>query len=194
MTLHARRRELLKGITLGAAALIAGLTNVLLLSSGGGEQNFGSFPEFGIPGLHAIGHGQGFGTKTYEDCFVELRQFHCRLIAGLATRLQNMREGNGTMLDNTVIVYRAIRPTVIIPPATSGRPCCSAISAIGCARAAALSTSPPTVKPAIAPSPTSTARSCTPPAARATASASPTPACATSINRGLSRNSCRRKT
>jgi hypothetical protein len=89
----------------GAAALIAGLTNVLLLSSGGGEQNFGSFPEFGIPGLHAIGHGQGFGTKTYEDCFVELRQFHCRLIAGLATRLLNMREGNGSMLDNTVIVY-----------------------------------------------------------------------------------------
>ncbi len=89
----------------GTAALISGLTNVLLLSSGGGEQNFGSFPEFGIPGLHAIGHGGGFGTKTSEDCFVELRQFHCRLIAGLATRLQNMREGNGTMLDNTVIVY-----------------------------------------------------------------------------------------
>ena len=89
----------------GAAALIAGLTNVLHLSSGGGEQNFGSFPEFGIPGLHAIGHGGGFGTKTSEDCFTELRQFHCRLIAGLATRLQNMREGNGTMLDNTAIVY-----------------------------------------------------------------------------------------
>jgi len=89
----------------GAAALIAGLTNVLLLSSGGGEQNFGRFPEFGINDLHAIGHGQGFGNRTYEDCFAELRQFHCRLIAGLATRLQNMREGNGTMLDNTVIVY-----------------------------------------------------------------------------------------
>jgi hypothetical protein len=27
------------------------------------------------------------------------------MIAGLARRLQNMREGNGTMLDNTVIVY-----------------------------------------------------------------------------------------
>ncbi|MBM3994180.1 MAG: DUF1552 domain-containing protein [Planctomycetes bacterium] len=89
----------------GAAALIAGLTNVLLLSSGGGEQNFGRFPEFGINDLHAIGHGQSVGNRTYEDCFVELRQFHCRLIAGLATRLQNMREGNGTMLDNTVIVY-----------------------------------------------------------------------------------------
>jgi hypothetical protein len=90
---------------IGAAALIAGLTNVLLLSSGGGEQRFGSFPEFGIPGLHHIGHGGSYGEKTAEMCFVELRQFLCKLIAGLAKRLESIGEGDGTMLDNTLIVY-----------------------------------------------------------------------------------------
>ncbi len=90
---------------IGAAALICGLTNVLLLTSGSGNQSFGSFPEFGIPGLHHIGHGGSYGDMNYEQCFVKIRQFHTKLIAGLATKLQSIKEGNGTMLDNTLIVY-----------------------------------------------------------------------------------------
>jgi hypothetical protein len=90
---------------IAAAALIAGLTNVVTLISGGGGQRFGSFPEFGIPDLHHIGHGGSYGDKNYEQCFVELRRFHTKLIAGLAEKLQSIPEGNGTMLDNSVIVY-----------------------------------------------------------------------------------------
>lgn len=90
---------------IAAAALIAGLTNVVTLISGGGGQRFGNFPEFGIPDLHHIGHGGSCGDKNYEACFVELRRFHTKLIAGLAKRLDSIPEGDGTMLDNTLIVY-----------------------------------------------------------------------------------------
>lgn len=87
------------------AALLAGLTNTVLLTSGGGGQQFGKFPEFGIPDLHGIGHGGSFNGKTSEECFVELRRFHTKQIAGLCSRLAAVPEGNGTMLDNTLIVY-----------------------------------------------------------------------------------------
>lgn len=87
------------------AALIAGLTNVVTLASGGGGQQFGKFPEFGFPDLHGIGHGGAYGRASSEECFVELRKFHTKLIAGLAAKLQSVPEGSGTMLDNTLIVY-----------------------------------------------------------------------------------------
>lgn len=88
-----------------AAALVAGLTNVVTLASGGGGQQFGKFPEFNLPDLHGVGHGNAYGRASSEDCFVELRRFHTKLIAGLATKLQSIPEGDGTMLDNTLIVY-----------------------------------------------------------------------------------------
>lgn len=90
---------------IAAAALIAGLTNVVTLISGGGGQRFGNFPEFGIPDLHHIGHGGSYGEKNYEACFVELRRFHTKLIAELARKLDSIPEGDGTMLDNSLIVY-----------------------------------------------------------------------------------------
>jgi hypothetical protein len=90
---------------IATASLIAGLTNVVTLTSGGGGQAFGRFPEWGIQDLHGIGHGASYAGKTYEQCFVEIRRFHTRQIAQLATRLQQVREGDGTMLDNTLIVY-----------------------------------------------------------------------------------------
>jgi hypothetical protein len=91
---------------IAAAALITGLTNVVTLTSGGGGQHYIAFPELGIPvGGHHYGHGGGVPGKTCEDCFVTVRQFHCQLIARLSQTLQTVQEGDGTMLDNTVIVY-----------------------------------------------------------------------------------------
>lgn len=90
----------------GTAALIAGLTNVLTIASGGGGQQYLSWPDLGIPvDGHENGHGKGVEGKTAEECFVIVRQYHCKLIASLAARLQSIREGDGTMLDNTLIVY-----------------------------------------------------------------------------------------
>lgn len=91
---------------IGAASLIAGLTNVVTLTSGGGGQQYLSFPDLGVPiDGHEYGHGKGVNGLTWDECFVKVRQFHCQLIAGLAARLQAVREGSGTMLDNTLIVY-----------------------------------------------------------------------------------------
>jgi len=91
---------------IAAAALITGLTNVVTLVSGGGGQHYISYPELGIPvDGHHYGHGGGIDGKNYEDCFVAVRQYHAKLIAKLANKLDSMKEGDGTMLDNTLIVY-----------------------------------------------------------------------------------------
>lgn len=90
---------------IGTAALIAGITHCLTITSGGGGQEFGKFPEFNIPDLHGIGHGAANGRASSEDCFVELRQFHVKQTAALAKKLDAVKEGDGTMLDNTLIVY-----------------------------------------------------------------------------------------
>jgi hypothetical protein len=91
---------------LAAAALIAGLTNVVTLASGGGGQQYISYAGLGLPiDGHDIGHGHGVNGKTPEECRVIIRQFHCKLIAGLAAKLQAVPEGDGTMLDNTLIIY-----------------------------------------------------------------------------------------
>ncbi|MSR51159.1 MAG: DUF1552 domain-containing protein [Gemmataceae bacterium] len=91
---------------IAAASLIVGLTNVVTLVSGGGGQHYISYPELGIPvDGHHYGHGGGVEGKNYEDCFRTVRQYHAKLIAGLASKLNAVKEGDGTMLDNTLIVY-----------------------------------------------------------------------------------------
>ncbi len=91
---------------IGTAALIAGLTNVVTITSGGGGQNYISFPELGVPiDGHEYGHGKGINGLTAAECFVAVRKYHVGLIAEMARKLQAVREGDGTMLDHTVIVY-----------------------------------------------------------------------------------------
>lgn len=91
---------------LAAASLIAGLTNVVTLTSGGGGQHYITYTGLGVPiDGHAIGHGKGVDGKTPEECRVIIRQFHAKLIARLAAKLMAVPEGDGTVLDNTLIVY-----------------------------------------------------------------------------------------
>jgi hypothetical protein len=83
---------------LTAAALASGLTNVVTLCSCLCEPN-GYFTGLGINvNLHAIGHGS-------RELMTKIRHFHIGLIARLAKQLDGIPEGNGTMLDNTLIVY-----------------------------------------------------------------------------------------
>lgn len=89
-----------------AAALISGLTNAVTIASGGGGQHYITYTGLGIPiDGHAIGHGKGVEGKTPDQCRVIIRQFHAKLIAGLAEKLRAVPEGDGTMLDHTLIVY-----------------------------------------------------------------------------------------
>lgn len=91
---------------LAAAALIGGLTNTVTIASGGGGQHYISFAGLGLPiDGHAIGHGKGVDGKTPEECRVVIRRFHAKLIADLAAKLQAAREGEGSVLDRTLIVY-----------------------------------------------------------------------------------------
>ena len=90
---------------IAAAALIAGLTQVVTLTSGSGGQRFGKYPELGAVDLHGLGHGGAIMGKTNEESFIVLHQLHTRLIAELARKLATVPEGNGTMLDHTTILF-----------------------------------------------------------------------------------------
>lgn len=92
---------------LGAAALICGLTNVLTISSAAGIQDFDiTFKGLGLNiDKHSIGHGGSYQGKTWADLYNIIRRYHFDLIAGLMQKLEKVKEGDGTMLDNTVIVY-----------------------------------------------------------------------------------------
>ena len=93
---------------LAAAAMIGGLTNVVTIASGVG------FPYFNVTfsglvieqGKHPIGHSLYVAEdKVGWERTEKIRRFHFELIARFMRKLQTMPEGNGTMLDNTVVVY-----------------------------------------------------------------------------------------
>jgi len=92
---------------IGAAALICGLTNVLTISSAAGIRDFDiCFTGLGLTkGKHHTGHGGGQNGMTSYEVSEMIRRFHFEQIASLAKKLQAVPEGDGTMLDNTVIVY-----------------------------------------------------------------------------------------
>ncbi len=92
---------------IGAAALICGLTNVLTISSAAGVRDFDiTFRGLGLNiDKHSIGHGGSFQGRSWSDLYNMIRRYHFTLIAELARKLHRVREGNGTMLDNTLIVY-----------------------------------------------------------------------------------------
>ncbi len=102
---------------MATAALIAGLTNVVTIHADNlGMRYFGLKHEYNV---HAIGHmedkgstgskltpdsvekGFSIGRKSRHD----IREFHFKLIAKLAKKLMAIPEGDGNMLDNTLIVY-----------------------------------------------------------------------------------------
>ena len=103
---YAEERETLQleaHFELAAAALIGGLTRVVTIASGlcGHFGNFRGFTDSPIE-MHAqIGHGGAAGKKLHTV----LRKFHMGQVAALARKLQAVPEGDGTMLDHTLIVY-----------------------------------------------------------------------------------------
>lgn len=93
---------------LATAALIGGLTNCATIASGVGFPNFNvTFTGLGIQtGKHPIGHGLYIeDDHTAWEQSQKIRAFHFELIARTMTKLAAMPEGDGTMLDRTVVVY-----------------------------------------------------------------------------------------
>ncbi len=87
---------------LAAASLLAGLTDVVTISTEWNQR----FTGLGITlASHPIGHGKGENGKTAGELSQVVRRFYCELIARLATKLDAVKEGDGTVLDNTCILF-----------------------------------------------------------------------------------------
>ena len=87
-----------------AAALITGLTNVATLRL----DNISTYYKtLGLSdrSVHGIGHKEISNGKTEVESRDIIRTWHFQLIANLAKKLHAVPEGDGTMLDNTMIIY-----------------------------------------------------------------------------------------
>lgn len=90
---------------LAAASLISELTNVVTICSGLCNPN-GSMRGMGVDiGLHQVGHRESDGARDYRQLYTHLRKQHIEFIATLVEQLDSIPEGDGSMMDNTVIVY-----------------------------------------------------------------------------------------
>lgn len=88
---------------LAAATLISGLSNSVSILCDDLQTNYEGI---GLPGtVHGIGHGATIAGHNSEECRDMIRKFHLDLLSGLMRKLAKVPEGEGTMLDNTVIVY-----------------------------------------------------------------------------------------
>lgn len=90
---------------IATAALITGLTNVVTLR----PDTLGTvYTGFGMrgTGVHTLGHGrQADNGWEAMRARKEIDKYHLNLIADMANKLNSIPEGNGSMLDNTLIVY-----------------------------------------------------------------------------------------
>ena len=88
-------------LDIGIAALKSGLTNTLTIASGRGDV-WGSWEGLGIETTgHFLGHMEQEGNPIWH----KIRQYNCRMLVKLMKSLESVPEGEGTMMDNTLIVY-----------------------------------------------------------------------------------------
>lgn len=88
-------------LDLSIASLKAGVTNVCTIGSGRGEI-FGAWKGLGI---EPAGHNLGHMDQPDNPIWIKIRQYNCRMLVKLMQELESVPEGNGTMMDNTLIVY-----------------------------------------------------------------------------------------
>jgi len=90
---------------MAVAALASRLTNVAVIDASCGPHGYKTWKELGVTiDEHAIGHMTP-DNPSREPNAIPIRQFHATRVADLAKRLAAIPEGNGTMLDNTLIIW-----------------------------------------------------------------------------------------
>jgi hypothetical protein len=99
---------------LAAAALIAGLTNVITFDADDLDGRYSGLG-LGEKTIHEIGHLSDDYKEGRESNFADgtdgtgarniVRKYQIDLIAGLAKKLKAVPEGDGNMLDNTLIIF-----------------------------------------------------------------------------------------
>ena len=88
-------------LEIGLAALQAGLTNVLTIGSGRG----------GVGGawhgleIETQGHSLGHMPQPRNDTWLKIRQYNCQMLVKLIKGLEAVPEGQGNMMEHTLIVY-----------------------------------------------------------------------------------------
>jgi hypothetical protein len=88
-------------VDLGISAVTSGITNTLTLGSGRGEI-FGSWKGVGV---EQQGHNLGHMNQAGNPIWIKIRQYNSRMLVRIMQALESVPEGNGTMMDNTLIVY-----------------------------------------------------------------------------------------
>lgn len=96
-------------------ALACGVTQVATLQNGntGGAENYSGTVNWSSEGIsfdrsqHVVAHDyeQEPSNGTFRARRIELEQFYIRQYAYLLERLQSIPEGDGTLLDNTMVVW-----------------------------------------------------------------------------------------
>ena len=88
-------------LDLGISAVTSGITNTLTIGSGRGEI-FGSWKGVGV---EQQGHNLGHMNQHGNPIWIKIRQYNSRMLVRIMQALESVPEGNGTMMDNTLIVY-----------------------------------------------------------------------------------------
>lgn len=85
------------------AALATGLTNVVTYTIDDLETKIDTLPENEEKtSIHAVGHGMGPSSDRIRSV---MQTYHMKQVETLVTKLKAIPEGNGTMFDNTMIMY-----------------------------------------------------------------------------------------
>lgn len=88
-------------LDLGVSALKSGITNTLTIGSGRGEI-FGAWKGIGVD---QQGHNLGHMNQPGNPIWIKIRQYNCEMLVRTMKALESVPEGNGSMMDNTLIVY-----------------------------------------------------------------------------------------
>lgn len=88
---------------IAAAALIAGISNVVTIRA---DTLDITYRGLGIEKhVHGLGHSESVPGMTASEARNRIRRFQVEQISRVAAKLKAVPEGNGNMLDNTLIVY-----------------------------------------------------------------------------------------
>jgi len=88
---------------IAAASLISGISNVVTMRA---DTLDVTYRGLGISKhVHGLGHSETVAGMTPVEARRRIRAFHVEQMARVAAKLKAVPEGNGTMLDNTLILY-----------------------------------------------------------------------------------------
>ena len=81
-------------------------------------------------GVEKQGHNLGHMKQENNPIWIKIRQYNCRMLVKLMEQLESVPEGNGSMMDNTLIVYTSNNADKQHTSGAIGQLCCSATATV----------------------------------------------------------------